>query len=246
MKAVKDALLIAWIKISPQFKRNPFMTILLTMISAFPLFFMFAFGLSSMLSSGVVGAMVSTIGLIGLLASLQDLSADRHLKNRDMIVAMPVHPLSYAIGVAIAPLLASIPGLLFYMAIAMWIGLLNPASVGWVLMALLLCWASLSTLGFMISTYMSKASMYTMNTLSSLLAFGFVFLPPVYYPEANLGSYHWVSFLFPTSNTASLIRTYLRLSALSSESIIAHWLILVGTTIVFMLAASLKARWRET
>ena len=104
----------------------------------------------------------------------------------------------------------------------------------------------MSGIGFMISTYLSKVNMMVLNNLSTLLGFLFVFIPPVFYPETMLGDLDWISVLIPTSNVAGLIRAYMGLMPLSGEVIIVRWLILIITTIIFIVLTSLKARWRET
>lgn len=128
LKPVKDAMIIAELKAVPDLKRNPSMIFLIGMISAFPLFFLLVFG--GNLGYGLVGAMVATISFIGLVAAIQDISFDRYVKIREMIVAMPVHPVSYAMGVALAPLLIATPGSIFFIGMAILLGILPVTSVG--------------------------------------------------------------------------------------------------------------------
>lgn len=122
MKAVKDAMIIAWIKSYPDLRRQPLLIIVIALISAIPLFFMAIFTGGEMLNHGLIGAMVSTVSFIGVAAAIQDISWDRYVKIREMIIAMPVHPISYAMGVALAPLLLSAPSLLFFGAVGVWWG----------------------------------------------------------------------------------------------------------------------------
>jgi ABC-type multidrug transport system permease subunit len=103
----------------------------------------------------------------------------------------------------------------------------------------------MSTMGFMISTYLFKSSMMVLNNLSNLLGIGLIFIPPVYYSEAQLGSLSWISIIIPTSNVAGLMRSYMGLLPLPMENVVIRWLVLAVTTVVFVVLASLKARWRE-
>jgi ABC-2 type transport system permease protein len=242
-KPVKDAFIIAALKSIPDLKRNPSMMILIGLISSFPLFFILVFG--GQVSSGLVGAMIATISFIGLAAAIGDISFDRYVKIREMIVAMPVSPVAYAMGVAMAPLLISAPGLVFFMGIAVLLGALPVLSIGWAVASLILCWAAGSSIGFIISTYLRKASVYTLNNTANILGLGLVFLPPVYYPEEILGSYAWISMVFPTSNAAGLIRSYAGLTQLPAETVLLRWLILVATVVVSIIIVSFKTRWRE-
>jgi len=243
-KVLKDMLIIAWIKSYPDFRRNPLMLLVIALISAIPLFF-FTMSGGGMIVHGLIGAMVSSVAFIGVMAGIQDISWDRYVKIREMIVAMPVHPASYALGIALAPLLLSVPSLVFFGVLAASWGVMTLASTAWTVLALLIAWAAMSAIGFMISTYLFKSSMMVLNNLSNLLGIGLIFIPPVYYPETLLGSLSWISVLIPTSNVAGLIRAYMGLLSLPAETIIIRWLILIVTTIVFVVLTSLKARWRE-
>jgi ABC-2 type transport system permease protein len=245
LKLIKDTLIIAWMKYYPDFKRSPLMLFVIMGFSAMPVFFMGLFGGLGMLSHGLVGAIVSMVGFIGLISAINDIAWDRYIKIREMIVAMPVHPVSYIVGTALAALLFSIPGVILFIAIAIWQGTLNLASMVWMVPALFLCWFSLTAIGFTISTYLQKVSLYMLNGISMLLSMIFGFIFPVYYPREMLGGYAWISFIAPTSTTASLFRTYLGLSASSSGDIMIHWLALIVITVVFLILASAKYRWRE-
>ena len=245
-KIVRDMFIIAWIKSYPDLRRNPLLLMLVAMIGAIPLFFMVIFSGGGLLVHGLIGAMISGVAFIGVMAGVQDISWDRYVKIREMIVAMPVHPVSYALGIALAPLLLSAPSVVFFGALIASYGILTWSSVLWVVLGLVVAWAAMSAIGFMICTYLLKASMMFLNNLSNLLGIGLIFIPPVYYPETALGGWSWVSILIPTSNVAGLIRAYLGLLELSPEVIAVRWLVLVVTTVVFVGLTSVKARWRET
>jgi len=245
-KIVKDTLIIAWIKSYPDFRRNPLMLLLVALISSIPLFFMMMFSSGgNMIVHGLVGAMVSSVAFVGVMAGIQDISWDRYVKIREMMVAMPVHPASYALGIALAPLLISVPSLIFFGALVAYLGFLTLETLPWIVCSLIVVWAAMSTMGFMISTYLFKSSMMVLNNLSNLLGIGLIFIPPVYYSEAQLGSLSWISIIIPTSNVAGLMRSYMGLLPLPMEIVVIRWLVLAVTTVVFVALASLKARWRE-
>jgi len=244
-KILKDTLIIAWIKSYPDLRRNPLMLLVIAMVGAIPLFFMVIFTGGGMLIHGLLGAMVASVAFMGVLAGIQDISWDRYVKIREMIVAMPVHPASYALGIALAPLVLSVPSLIFFGALVASSGVLTLVTTAWMVLALIFVWAAMSAIGFMISTYLFKVSMMVLNNLSTLLGFIFVFIPPVYYPETMLGNLSWISLLIPTSNVTGLIKAYAGLMPLSAETILVRWLILIVTTVVFVGLTSLKARWRE-
>jgi ABC-type multidrug transport system permease subunit len=245
MKAVESTLLIAWMKFYPDFRREPYVVITQAGISAGPLFFILFSGSANAFHNGIVGAMISVVSFLGLTSAINDVAQDRYTKLREIMVSMPVHPMSYALGIALAPLIASIPGLLCFVALAVWLGLVNLASIGILIAALTLSWLSVSMIGFAVSAYLTKVPPFMVVSMGHLLGLGLVFVPPVYYSEYALGMFSWVSYIFPTSNAASLIRSYLALSILPMESIILHWSILIATLLAFSLLASFKTRWRE-
>jgi ABC-type multidrug transport system permease subunit len=243
LKIVKDTIVITALKSLPDFKRQPLVLFLVGLISSLPLYFILVFG--GQISYGIIGAIVSTVAFIGMNAAISEMAFDRYVKIREMIVAMPVHPISYAIGVASASLILSLPSLIFFIAIAIWLGVLTPVSLLWTAILLILCWATISSVGFLISTYLQKASTYTLNNLSNILGIALGFIPPVYYPEEMLGNFSWISAVFPTSNAASLIRVYSGSLDLPFEIIVARWSILIVTAVMAAVITAFKARWRE-
>jgi len=245
-KILKDTLIIAWIKSYPDFRRNPLWLMLLSMINAIPLFFMLMFSSGgNVIVHGLIGAMISSVAFAGLIAGIQDISWDRYVKIRQIIVAMPVHPASYALGIALAPLLISIPSLILFGAITAFLGFLNLEILVWIIPVLLTSWAAMSTMGFMISTYLYKANPMILNNLSILLGIAFIFIPPVYFSEVQLGGLSWISIIIPTSNAAGLLRSYVGLLPLSTEMAIIRWAVLIVMTLVFITLISLKSKWRE-
>jgi len=245
-KILRDTLIIAWIKSFPDFRRNPMMLVLLAMISTIPLFFMMMFnGGGNMIVHGLVGAMVSSVAFAGVNSGIQDISWDRYVKIREMIVAMPVHPASYALGIALAPLLVSIPSLILFGAITAYLGFFTLEALGWIVLALILVWAATSSMGFMISTYLYKSSPMLLNNFANLLGIGFIFIPPVYFSEAQLGSLSWVSLIVPTSNAAGIMRSYMGLLPFSTEYVVIRWAVLIIMTVAFVALTSVKSKWRE-
>jgi ABC-type multidrug transport system permease subunit len=189
--------------------------------------------------------MVGSIGFIGLASAVQDITWDRYVKIREMIVAMPVDPLSYSFGVALSKLLYASPGFIIFVAISLVFRILPPTSLGWVVASVFLCWAALSSIGFVMSTYLRTANINTLNNVSNILGILFIFLPPVFYSEKVWGSFQGLAIIFPTSNAAELIRSYGGISPLTSEALLLRWLVLMVTTAVCLLLAAIKSRWRE-
>jgi ABC-type multidrug transport system permease subunit len=85
-----------------------------------------------------------------------------------------------------------------------------------------------------------------LNNLANLLGIGFIFIPPVYFSEAQLGSLSWISIIVPTSNVAGLMRSYMGLLSLSGETVVIRWAVLILMSVAFIVLTSMKSRWRET
>jgi ABC-type multidrug transport system permease subunit len=162
-----------------------------------------------------------------------------------MVVAMPVHPLSYAMGLTLGFLIFSFPGFIAFLLFGVYRGLFDPVSILLTLAAMVLCWLGLAAMGFTIATYQNKASPNTLGIIANILSFGFVFLPPVYYSETMLGSLSWVVYILPTSNAAAIIRYATGLTAWDSTAFMLHWVVMLVTVVVFSALVVKKARWRE-
>ena len=246
LKPLKDVYIIATMKAIPDIKRQPLTLFIITFLSFIPLFFTYFFGgARAQLMYALVGGMVGSVGFIGLASAVQDITWDRYVKIREMMVAMPVSPLSYSFGVALSKLLYASPGFIIFMTISTVFRILPLSSLGWVIASVFLCWAALSSIGFVISTYLRDANINTLNNMSSILGIVFIFLPPVFYSEQLWGRFQGLAIVFPTSNAAELIRSYAHISPLTSEMALLHWLVLIATTLVSLLLVAVKSRWRE-
>lgn len=250
-KIIKDAWIIAYMKSMPDIKRQPLMLIFMVALAATPLFFigLFAGGenAAEAFQIGLIGVMVSSVGFIAISASIQDLTYDRYVKLREMVVAMPVHPLSYSMGITLGYLIFSFPGFIAFTIYGIFLGMFDLFSLAVVFASMILCWLALSAIGFTIATYQHKTSPNTLGIISNILSFVFVFLPPVYYSEEMMGDLSWIVYLLPTSNAAALMR-YSSASDLvtwDQTAFMLHWIILILTVVVFTVLVVKKAQWRE-
>jgi len=249
-KMIKDTITIAWLKSIPDLKRQPLVLVILAALSAIPLFFIGLFGGDAMLDIGIVGVIVSSIGFIGIGASIQDITWDRYVKLREMVVAMPVHPISYAMGLTLGSLMFAFPGFLAFTGYGVYRGLFDITSLLIMLAAMMMCFMGISVIGFTIATYQHKTSPNTLGIVANLLSFLFVFLPPVYYSEqmlANVGGMdlRWIAFTLPTTNAAAIIRYATGLTPWDGEAYMLHWLFMFITVGIFAVLVVRKARWRE-
>jgi ABC-2 type transport system permease protein len=243
-RLLSETLLLAWLKASPDLKRQPLLVVLVIFYSSLPLFFFLLFGAG--LIEGMAGAFVGSVAVLGVATPIEELGSERIIKFREILIASPVSPLAYAFGTALAPLLISLPGLLFFFAIGLWNRVITFHSLPIILLVLMMTWASMASLGFAISTVLpKKASSQTLSNLANLVGFALVVLPPVYYPETLLHGLSWLAILIPTSNAASLIRAYSGLLPLSATSLLLRWTLLTAFVCVSAFIAGGRSRWRE-
>jgi ABC-2 type transport system permease protein len=252
-KMLRDIWIIAYMKSIPDMRRQPLILVILVGLSAIPLFFIGLFGGDDpvMYRIGLAGVIVSSVGFIAITASIQDLTFDRYVKLREMVVAMPVHPLSYAMGLTLGFLLFALPGFVAFLAYGAYLGMFDALSLLATVVAMVLCWLGLAAIGFTLATYLNKTSPNTLGIVANILSFGFVFLPPVYYSEAmlkDLGGLDlsWIVYVFPTSNAAAIIRYSTGLTDWDSTAYTLHWVAMLVTVVLFSLLVVKKSRWRES
>lgn len=246
MKIARDAIIIAWMKFGNDIKREPLLTVLLIAISGgFPLVILWAYVGPSAAPHVLVGAMVFNLGYMAMIAASQDIIWDKYVKMREMIVAMPVSPLSYSFGVALGSLLYSFPGMIVYMFLLYHLSNISLLSIAVIFPVLMATWISLSTMGFTISTLLYNSTPYRVNSVSNLLSFLIAFLPPVYYPAEALGSLSWLASFLPTSSAALLIRQSIGISSMSGPMIAMSWSSLLVYALAFSLIVIKKTKWRE-
>ena len=201
-KILADTYFMAYLTGIFWIKRQPADIALVSVITAIPVVFVAVF--SSLAAAALAGAIVATPALLGLTSSAQGLAWDRFIKLREMLVAAPIHPVSYAVGTAIPSLLAALPAMGVYAALLVaytgsWQGVAVALAAG------IIAWLVSVLLGF---TLASRAeSPFRINTVSMVLSVVLVFMAPVYYPATLLpASVAAVSLLLPTTLAAEVAR----------------------------------------
>lgn len=199
----------------------------------------------SLIGTAIMGGFIMT--LFGSGSSLQsDLS---HLKNdlklQDMVVSSPTPWHVYLMGMAISELVYSLPALAvlsilasFYMNITIF-GILELVAV------LFTVFLTSIAIGYTFATFSSDIvqSFAFSRLVSTLLST----IPPVYYPISYIPvPYRYLAYLSPTTYAAELAQSAGGYVTLSPQTAIIDWIILIGVTVVLLLVAKSKARWRET
>jgi ABC-2 type transport system permease protein len=191
----------------------------------------------------LIGAIVSIMSFTSTGAMVSEILLNKQYKLKDMLVASPISPLAYGLGIALSLLLYNLTTLTVYLSLAALLGMFNSASL-MVVPALLLPWLSAISLGFFLANYLSPLNPARAIQLTSVVTYLIGWLPPVYYPKELLGQYSWIAYLGPASNAAYILRAYAGLSP--GSDLIYHWSALMVLTFLFLLLAGYKSRWVDT
>jgi ABC-2 type transport system permease protein len=208
------------------------------------LFFIYVFAGPQKVIFALGGGLVAVI--VGSCITLETEAAFMRLVSRlqDMFVSSPISPVTYVTGLSLAMLWNGLGGIvIFSILLGLYVHL---DLVGWLVItvASIITWASISALGFTISTFARDVRDLWVYTplLNVLLAF----LPPVFYPITILPEMlRTIAELVPTTHAATLIRSVMGMPT-SGSQLFVSWLALPAFTLVFLSLALLKAKWRET
>lgn len=243
--AIRQALLIGWHQAVPEIVREPLSTLFIVVtFGLLPPVVLRLLGTSQTWTSGLVGALVGIVAYLGLTTSIHLPAWHRQIKFQEMVFATPTSPLSYAIGVALVPLVLALPGIALLWGILLAQGAVDTAFIVMSVPVLVFTWLSTVAFGSTLSWRLKLVSPYRLEYLAALLALMLVFLPPVYYPATNLESFAWLSYLAPTSNAASLLLASARMDG--GMSVVIHWLALVGWTSLGLGIFIWSVHWQET
>ena len=241
---LKDIMTITSLK-SNIIKRQPVGICLSIAMSAIPFLFVFFFGVKgTALAEACIGGMIFGICSSTFSGIIQALASDRYSMFRDMIIGTPVKPISYSLGISIANFPIMIPNILIFGVILGFMGYFTIITALITILLLIFLWISMCTVGFMLGKLMKNMTMATIGAVSNLLFGILIYLPPVYYSEYRLGSFHYLGWLVPTSNVASIIKIILKIQEDIPGTIIYRILILILITAI-ALVISLRQKWRE-
>jgi len=224
--------------------RDPMMLFIITLIAFLPVLFLFIFAGGQAALPALVGAIVLSLAFVGLTVA-QSVYFNKHwFRFQDIYVASPVSPISYALGLAFATFLYSLPALAFSFAILAFALPAPPLAYAAVIATSLLLWLAMILMGFTLG--LSTKNVKRANALPQVLGFVLGFLPPVYYPLDRLPPFlQPVALLIPSTHAAQLSKHYFGLltAPLPPEQILLGWGYLLGFVAVMALFASRRAHW---
>jgi ABC-2 type transport system permease protein len=240
---LKQMVIIAYMTGILWLQRNP-LSLVFSAISPFSLLFvLFVVSNGQYVELALVGSLV--MALVGYGLSLgQDISFYKtEYKIQDMFVSSPVSSLTYMLGLALSQILFGLPALLVLSGMVF----LFVTSVFFlpVLVAIiLLTWASMSSMGFFLSSHMLH-----MRNATQIISFVNVLLavlPPVFYSLSKLPEpLQFVSYLIPTTHASLILQYIIGVDTPKEWSLALGFVVLIIYFMGFLLLAKTRAVWRE-
>lgn len=244
LKQIKGIAALIWFDGLIPIRRSPFNAVNFVVSPLTILFFIYIFGGAGSIKYAITGGLIAVI--VGSCIILETEAAFIRLVARlqDMFVSSPLSPLAYVLSLSVSQLFNGLLGIVLFsvlIAFANRITLVGGVEIG---LAAVLTWASVSALGFLISTF--ARDMRDLWVYSPLLTVLLSFLPPVFYPITFIPeSFRFVAYIAPTTYSAQIIQVatgivstnYLGL-AFDFAGGIVYTLILVALSTKF-------ARWRQ-
>ncbi len=222
--------------------RDPMLLIVLSLISFLPVFFLFLFQGADAAMPGLVGAVVLTLAFVGLFAAQSVYFNKNWFRFQDMLVASPVSPVSYALGLSLSTLLSSSPAIVIALAILLANIPIGPVAFLGVLGVTVLMWLSMVFIGFAIGA--TTKNTRRANSLPQILGFVLGFLPPVYYPLALLPP--WLqpfAMLIPSTHAAQLAKYYFGLVDIPTVQVVIGWIYLIVFAGLMAAITVRRAHW---
>jgi len=223
--------------------RSPFNTVNFVISPLTILFFIYLFAGPGQAKFAIAGGLIAVI--VGSSIILETEAAFIRLvtKLQDMFVASPTPQASYVLGLAIGQVFNGLPGIVLFAVLILTNATISPLQGLLIAFAAALTWASVSALGFMISTF--ARDMRDLWVYSPLITVLLAFLPPVFYPITVIPvSLRWLAYLAPTTYCALIIQQAAGLPTGGTDVGID----IIGATLYTLFlaaAAALLSRWRQ-
>lgn len=166
------------------------------------------------------------------------------VKLQDMFVSSPLSPVSYVAGLSLAKLFSGLAGIVLFSALLEVYAKITAAGAIEIAAAAVITWASISALGFMISTF--ARDVRDLWVYSPLLNVALAFLPPVFYPISLLPQdLQFVAYAAPTTYPAQIIQSATGLVTTTPTGLLFDFVGGVGYTLILVALAARLAHWRQ-
>lgn len=191
-----------------------------------------------------IGAAIAFTVTGGVVSLPQTVVLYRMRKIHHMVVASPIKPLTYFLGLSVSRLVYIAPPVLVVLTVFAFLGDRPLWRIVALLPALLLAWMFGCSVGFAISRRWDNPA-YIAST-ANMIGYLLVLLPPVYYPMAMLPE--WLQMpisVIPTASLAELMRAMAGLSDPSLMGWIGYSAVVLAVIGACVWYTSGDERWRE-
>jgi ABC-2 type transport system permease protein len=240
---LKQMAIIAYMTGILWLQRNP-LSLVFSAVSPFSLLFvLFVVSNGQYVELALVGSLV--MALVGYGLSLgQDISFYKtEYKIQDMFVSSPVSSLTYMLGLALSQILFGLPALLILSAMVS-IFVTSVFFMPILVAIILLTWASMSSMGFFLSSHMLH--MRNATQIISFVNVVLAVLPPVFYSVSKLPeTLQYISYFIPTTHASLILQYIIGVDTPKEWSLGIGFTVLIVYVIGFLVLAKVRAVWRE-
>lgn len=244
LKQIKGMAALIWFDGLLPIRRSPFSAINFVLYPLTILFFIYIFGGAGSIRYAITGGLISVI--VGSCIILETEAAFIRLvvKLQDMFVSSPLSPVAYVLSISVAQLFNGLLGIVLFSALIVANGGVTLLGGVEIALAAILTWASISSLGFLISTF--ARDMRDLWVYSPLLTVLLSFLPPVFYPITFIPEpIRFLAYLAPTTYPAQIIQIASGISSGSPEVIGLLFAGGIVYTLILVALSARFARWRQ-
>jgi len=244
-KRIRAVLALVWFDGLLPIKRSPFSLINFIVSPLTILFFIYIFAGPSRAVFALGGGLVAVI--VGSCIILETEAAFLRLvvKLQDMFVSSPLSSVTYVVGLSAAQLCNGLAGIALFSVLLGLYARISALGTVEIALAAVITWASISALGFMVSTF--ARDVRDLWVYSPLLNVALAFLPPVFYPLSLIpGPFQSVAYLAPTTYPARIIQSATGLVGLSSTEVLLDFVGGIAYALILIALAAKLSKWRQT
>ncbi len=243
-RQVVASLTMAWINGVVVLRRAPLWVVSYLLMPLALLLFFRIHGDVAMTRLALIGGIVMVATSNGI-SILGDAAWFRiYVKYQDLLVATPLRPVSYVMGLSLSMLVFASPGLALFVALASLAGLMTLEFALALVACTIAVWISSSMIGFTTSTLFK--SLRHVWPMASILSMVLSLLPPIYYPATVLPrGLQWIGALIPTGAAAMILHHVAGLVEVEPVALAASIASLIVYATTLLLFSSFKVGWRE-
>lgn len=241
---IKAVLALIWFDGVLPIRRSPFNVVNFVISPLTILFFIYLFAGPGKAEFAISGGLIAVI--VGSCIILETEAAFIRLVVRlqDMFVSSPLSPVSYVLGLSIALLLNGLAGIVLFSILLAASGRVSAIGALEIALACVITWASVSSLGFVLSTF--ARDMRDLWVYAPLFTVLLSFLPPIFYPITLIPpEFRFIAYLAPTTYPAQIIQMAANLIPYSASTFLLDFAAGISYVLILVLFAAKLARWRQ-